>query len=142
MKQPFLKILLVGLSLSCLCVAEEFKIPDLEKLAQKAKETVDVTLDGKRLCEPVDLRAEKHAMHEVRCGAVPVSAGKHAIAFTVVGKSEKSSGYDFGLDAVRLVDVEGFADDALISDTTSFPAPISTTTSLITNPVFTETIFP
>jgi 5-methylcytosine-specific restriction endonuclease McrBC GTP-binding regulatory subunit McrB len=49
MKQPFLKILLVGLSLSCLCVAEEFKIPDLEKLAQKAKETVDVTLDQSML---------------------------------------------------------------------------------------------
>jgi hypothetical protein len=49
MKQPFLKLILVGLSLSCLCVAEEFKIPDLEKLAARAKETVDVSLDQSML---------------------------------------------------------------------------------------------
>jgi hypothetical protein len=49
MKQPFLKLIMVGLSLSCLCVAEEFKIPDLEKLAHRAKETVDVTLDQSML---------------------------------------------------------------------------------------------
>jgi hypothetical protein len=49
MKQPFLKLIIVGLSLSCLCVAEEFKIPDLEKLASRAKETVDVTLDQSML---------------------------------------------------------------------------------------------
>jgi hypothetical protein len=49
MKQPFLKLIMVGLSLSCLCVAEEFKIPDLEKLAHRARETVDVTLDQSML---------------------------------------------------------------------------------------------
>jgi hypothetical protein len=49
MKQPFLKLIIVGLSLSCLCAAEEFKIPDLEKLAHRAKETVDVSLDQSML---------------------------------------------------------------------------------------------
>jgi len=35
-----------------------------------------------------------------------VGVGKHAIAFTVAGKNEKSSGYEFGLDAIRLADVD------------------------------------
>ena len=78
----------------------------LRMLQDKNGAIVDVTLDGKRLCDPIDLRAEKHAMHEVRCGAMPVGVGKHAIAFTVAGKNEKSSGYEFGLDAIRLADVD------------------------------------
>jgi len=49
MKQPFLKLIMVGLSLSCLCAAEEFKIPGLDKMAARAKETVEVTLDQSML---------------------------------------------------------------------------------------------
>jgi hypothetical protein len=49
MKQPFLKLIMVGLSLSCLCAGEEFKIPGLDKMAARAKETVEVTLDQSML---------------------------------------------------------------------------------------------
>ncbi len=49
MKQPFLKLIMVGLSLSCLFAGEEFKIPGLEKMAARAKETVEVTLDQSML---------------------------------------------------------------------------------------------
>jgi hypothetical protein len=52
-KQLCFKIALAGVLLAGLtalpAVAEEFKIPDLEKVAQRAKETVEVTLDQSML---------------------------------------------------------------------------------------------
>ncbi len=49
MKKLLLNIAIGGLAFAGICMAEEFKIPDLEKLAQHAKETVDVTLDQSML---------------------------------------------------------------------------------------------
>jgi hypothetical protein len=50
MKQPFLKLAIIAISLSPVWAAEDFKLPiDLDKLAERATETVDVTLDKSTL---------------------------------------------------------------------------------------------
>ena len=50
MKQAFLKLAIVAISMSPVWAAEDFKIPlDLDKLAARATDTVDVTLDASTL---------------------------------------------------------------------------------------------
>lgn len=49
MKRLSLPAALFALCLPPLCLAQDFKMPDLEHLAERAKETVDVTLDQSML---------------------------------------------------------------------------------------------
>ncbi len=45
MKPLLFRTVIAAVAFSALCRAQEFKMPDFEKLAGRAKETVDVTLD-------------------------------------------------------------------------------------------------
>lgn len=49
MKHTLFQVAALALTLSPLCRAQEFKIPDFEHIAERAKETVDVTLDQSML---------------------------------------------------------------------------------------------
>jgi len=50
MKNSILKLAIIAVSLSPVWAAEDFKLPiDLDKLAERAKESVDVTLDSSTL---------------------------------------------------------------------------------------------
>jgi uncharacterized protein DUF4252 len=50
MKRPFLKLAIIAISLSPVWAAEDFKLPiNLDKLAERATESVDVTLDQSTL---------------------------------------------------------------------------------------------
>jgi hypothetical protein len=50
MKESFLKLAIIAISLSPVWAAEDFKLPvNLDKLAERATESVDVTLDQSTL---------------------------------------------------------------------------------------------
>ncbi len=50
MKRSFLKLAIIAISMAPVWAAEDFKLPlDLDKLAERAKESVDVTLDQSTL---------------------------------------------------------------------------------------------
>jgi hypothetical protein len=50
MKNSILKLAIIAVSLSPVWAADDFKLPiDLDKLAERAKESVDVTLDASTL---------------------------------------------------------------------------------------------
>jgi len=65
--------------------------------------TVRVLLDGKPLGEALDLYSPTvDPTGEIDMGEASLQAGPHTLRFEVAGKSEASSGYHFGLDAIAL----------------------------------------
>ena len=66
--------------------------------------TFEVSLDGKKIGENVDLYDPKvvHAVHDT--ADLKINAGRHTLRFRCVGKNERSTRYFFGLD---YIDVTG-----------------------------------
>jgi hypothetical protein len=64
---------------------------------------VAVFLDGKVLGEPFDAyEAEVCPPQRVEYGEVHLSAGKHRLRFTAVGRNPRAVGYNIGIDCLQL----------------------------------------
>ncbi|NPV47782.1 MAG: C1 family peptidase [Armatimonadetes bacterium] len=69
--------------------------------------TVQVSLDGKPLGEPLDLYGrEVLPTGQIGLGDVRLQPGRHELAIRVVGKAARSRGWAFGVDCVELVPKE------------------------------------
>lgn len=64
---------------------------------------VRVSLDGKRLGRQIDLfAAELQPSGAIDLGPRVLEAGTHALRFDVIGRNDRSAGFDFGLDCIEL----------------------------------------
>jgi hypothetical protein len=88
-----------------LAVAKEGKY-HLDLLATQAPDygKLQASLDGKSLPEIIDTYgASVQPLKPFRLGTFTLTAGKHPLRLTVVGKSEASTGPNFGIDAFDLI---------------------------------------
>ncbi|WP_069115112.1 exo-alpha-sialidase [Jiangella alba] len=75
---------------------------DLRLLNQPDRGSVQVSLDGHDLGDPVDAGTEKRMYSEASLGDVALAAGTHSIRLSVSGQGPESTGLGIGLDYVSL----------------------------------------
>ncbi len=76
----------------------------LTGLTYTGRGIVQVSLDGAKIGEPVDLYGDAQpATVTTVLGRARLTAGEHRVRFTVVGKQERSDGYTVGLAGLDLV---------------------------------------
>ncbi len=64
--------------------------------------TVQWSLNGKPLSEPIDSYSPQVVSKKVNCGVVEIQTGQNRLSIKLIGKNEKSTGYFAGLDALKL----------------------------------------